>query len=77
MSDELVDSVIDTNLTGPWVLATAFASRLIDEKRAGKIVNISSMAAFNVTPQSAASLYSTTKLAIARMTEAMAVEWSL
>jgi NAD(P)-dependent dehydrogenase (short-subunit alcohol dehydrogenase family) len=76
MSDELVDSVIDTNMTGPWVLATAFASRLIDEKRAGKIVNISSMAAFNVTPQSAASLYSTTKLAIARMTEAMAVEWS-
>ncbi|XOV89863.1 MAG: SDR family NAD(P)-dependent oxidoreductase [Pseudomonadota bacterium] len=76
MSDELVDNVFDTNLKGPWVLSTEFARRLIDEKHPGRIVNISSMAAFNTTPQSAASLYSTTKLAIARMTEAMAVEWS-
>lgn len=76
MSDELVDNVFDTNLVGPWILSTAFAKRLIDEKRGGRIVNISSMGAFNTTAQSAASLYSTTKAAIVRMTEAMATEWA-
>jgi NAD(P)-dependent dehydrogenase (short-subunit alcohol dehydrogenase family) len=52
------------------------AKRLIAEKLPGRIVNISSVAAFNTTAQSAAGLYSTTKLGIARMTEAMAVEWA-
>ena len=40
------------------------------------MVNIASVAAFNTTPQSAASLYSITKKAVVRMTEALAVEWS-
>lgn len=76
MEDELVDRVFDTNLIGPWVLSTEFAKRLLDEKQPGRIVNISSMAAFNTTGQSAASLYSTTKAAVVRMTESMAVEWA-
>lgn len=76
MEDELVDRVFDTNLVGPWVLSTEFAKRLLDEKQPGRIVNISSMAAFNTTAQSAASLYSTTKAAVVRMTESMAVEWA-
>ena len=76
MSDELIDNVVDTNLVGPWILSTEFAKRLIAERQPGRIVNISSAIAFNTTAQSAASLYSTTKLGIARMTEAMAVEWA-
>ncbi len=76
MSDELVDNVFDTNLVGPWILSSEVAKRLIAEKRPGRIVNISSIAAFNTTAQSAAALYSTTKAGIARMTEAMAVEWA-
>ncbi len=76
MSDELIDNVFDTNLIGPWVLSSEFAKRLIAENLPGRIVNISSMAAYNTTAQSAAALYSTTKLGIARMTEAMAVEWA-
>jgi NAD(P)-dependent dehydrogenase (short-subunit alcohol dehydrogenase family) len=76
MPDELIDNVFDTNLVGPWILSTEFAKRLIAEKKPGRIVNISSVAAFNITAQSAAALYSTTKLGIARMTEAMAVEWA-
>ena len=76
MSDELIDNVFDTNLVGPWVLSSEVAKRLIAEKLPGRIVNISSVAAFNTTAQSAAALYSTTKLGIARMTEAMAVEWA-
>jgi len=76
MSDELIDNVFDTNLVGPWILSSEVAKRLIAEKLPGRIVNISSIAAFNTTAQSAAGLYSTTKLGIARMTEAMAVEWA-
>jgi NAD(P)-dependent dehydrogenase (short-subunit alcohol dehydrogenase family) len=76
MSDELIDNVVDTNLVGPWILSTEVAKRLIEKKLPGRMVNISSIAAFNTSGQSAAGLYSTTKLGIARMTEAMAVEWA-
>jgi NAD(P)-dependent dehydrogenase (short-subunit alcohol dehydrogenase family) len=67
-SDELVDNVIDTNLV--------VARRLIDKNLPGRMVNISSMAAFNTTPQSAASLYSITKASVVRLTEALATEWA-
>ena len=40
------------------------------------MVNIASMAAFNISPTSASVLYSTTKSAIVRMTESLAVEWA-
>lgn len=72
---EVVDAVIDTNLRGPWLLSTAVAARLIEAGRPGRIVNVSSMAAFVYTG-GAAALYSTTKAAVNRMTEALAVEWS-
>lgn len=75
MSLELVDAVLATNLRGPWLLATEVARRLIDAGHAGSIVNISSMSAFHYTGEGAA-LYSTTKAAVNRMTEALAVEWA-
>ena len=76
MDDELIDNVFNTNLTGPWILSTEFAKRLVAEKQPGRIVNISSIAAFNTTGQSAAALYSTTKAGVVRMTEAMATEFA-
>ena len=75
MSLELVDAVLDTNVRGPWLLATEVARRLIDAKRGGRIVNISSMGAFSYNGMGAA-LYSVTKAAVNRMTEALAVEWA-
>jgi len=75
MSVELVDTVLGTNLRGPWLLATGVGRRLIEEARPGRIVNISSMGAF-YTSGSGAALYATTKGAINRMTEALAVEWA-
>ena len=75
-SDELIDGVIDTNLVGPYLLSNEVARKLIEKKEPGRMVNISSLAAFNTTPNSAAVLYSTTKLAIVRMTEALSVEWA-
>ena len=75
-SDELIDGVIDTNLVGPYLLSNEVARKLIEKKEPGRMVNISSLAAFNTTANSAAVLYSTTKSAIVRMTEALSVEWA-
>ena len=75
MSIELIDTVFDTNLRGPYVLSCEVARRLLAAESPGRMVNISSMGAFNYSGQGAA-LYSITKAGIARMTEALAVEWS-
>ena len=75
MSLELVDDVLATNVRGPWLLSTTVAGRLIDAARPGRIVNVSSMASFQYGGEGAA-LYSVTKAAINRMTEALAVEWA-
>lgn len=75
MSVELIDSVIGTNLRGPFILAAEFARRLIAEKRGGRIVNVASMAAYRYDG-SGAALYSITKAAVVRMTSALSVEWA-
>lgn len=75
MPVELVDTVIGTNLRGPYILACDVARRLIEKKMPGRIVNIASVAAYRYDGNGAA-LYSITKRAIARMTEALAVEWA-
>jgi NAD(P)-dependent dehydrogenase (short-subunit alcohol dehydrogenase family) len=75
MSDELVDSVFDTNLRGPWDLSCEVARRLMDARLPGRMVNVSSIGAFNYGGNGAA-LYSVTKAGIVRMTEALAVEWA-
>jgi len=75
MSLELINQVFDTNLRGPYILSCEVARRLIAAKSGGRMVNISSMAAFSYGGGGAA-LYATTKGGIARMTEALAVEWA-
>jgi NAD(P)-dependent dehydrogenase (short-subunit alcohol dehydrogenase family) len=74
MSLELIDRVIDTNLRAPYLLACEVARRLMEAKLPGRIVNVSSMAAYQYGGNGAA-LYSITKAAINRMTEVLAVEW--
>ena len=75
MPVELVDRVIGVNLRAPWLLATEVARRLIEAKKPGRIVNISSTAHYRYDGGGAA-LYAVTKTAIARMTETLAVEWA-
>lgn len=75
MSLDLIDSVIGVNLRGPWILSCEVARRLIAAKLPGRMVNISSVAHYRYDGGGAA-LYAVTKTAIARMTEALAVEWS-
>ena len=75
MSLELVDRVLDTNVRGPWLLSCEVAKRLIAAEKPGRIVSISSSGAFSYSGDGAA-LYSVTKAAVNRMTEALSVEWS-
>jgi NAD(P)-dependent dehydrogenase (short-subunit alcohol dehydrogenase family) len=72
---ELVDAVIATNLRAPFLLSCEVARRLMAVGSPGRIVNISSVAAFHYGGE-AAALYSTTKAALNRMTEVLAVEWA-
>lgn len=75
MDIDLIDRVLDTNVRGPFILSREVAKRLIKEKKLGRIINISSMAAYQYDGNGAA-LYSVSKAAIARMTEALSVEWA-
>jgi NAD(P)-dependent dehydrogenase (short-subunit alcohol dehydrogenase family) len=75
MSVELIDAVLGTNLRAPWILATEFAKRRLEAKLPGRVINIASMSAYSYRGEGAA-LYSVSKAAVVRMTEALAVEWS-
>lgn len=75
MSVDLIDRVLDINVRAPFILSTEVARRLIEAKSPGRIVNIASIAAFDYSGGGAA-LYSVSKQAVVRMTEALAVEWS-
>jgi NAD(P)-dependent dehydrogenase (short-subunit alcohol dehydrogenase family) len=75
MPVELVDAVLGTNVRGPWLLACEVARRLIAAEQPGRIVNISSIGGFYYQGGGAA-LYSVSKAAVNRMTEALAVEWA-
>jgi NAD(P)-dependent dehydrogenase (short-subunit alcohol dehydrogenase family) len=65
--------VVDVNLTGTFVSATAVARRMISAGRAGSIVTITSMN--GVAPGPNAGAYGATKAGAARLTQQMALEW--
>lgn len=75
MPVDLVDQVLGVNLRAPWLLSTEVARRLIEAKKPGNIVNISSTAHYRYDGGGAA-LYAVTKTAIARMTETLSTEWA-
>ncbi len=75
MSTELIDLVLGTNLRAPYILSCEIARRLMAAKLPGRMVNIASVGAFSYDGNGAA-LYSITKAAIVRMTQALSVEWS-
>lgn len=75
MSVELIDRVLDINVRAPWILSCEVARRLIAAEKPGRIVNLASRAAYAYAGQGAA-LYATSKMAVVRMTETLAVEWA-
>lgn len=76
LSLEKIDAVIDTNFRGPFLVACEVVRRLIDAKKPGRIVNLSSVGAYTYNSHSAAALYCATKAGISRLTETLAIEWA-
>ncbi len=74
VTEDDYDAVLDTNLKGPFFVAQAAARQMIAHQRAGRIVNISSVAAFRTLGQQAA--YGMAKAAMVHMTQDMARSWS-
>lgn len=64
--------VMDTNLNGTFYMSRAFARRMSDQGEGGAIVDISSLAARLLAPDTAA--YASTKIAINGLTTIMAGE---
>jgi 3-oxoacyl-[acyl-carrier protein] reductase len=72
MSVDAWDSVIDTNLKGPFLCSRFVVSRWIEEGVQGHIVNITSGAALRARP--GAAHYCTSKAALEMLTRAFALE---
>lgn len=72
-SDDDWDTVIQTNLHAPWLLARALGARMV-ERRSGKIIFTASLLSFQggITVPG----YSASKGAIAQLTKALANEWA-
>lgn len=69
--------VIDLNLTGTWVLTQEVARRCMIPRRAGRIVNIASIAGLkgSASPHFRAVAYHASKAGLVGLTRALAGEW--
>ena len=74
MTPEFVDEMVATNLTSLYHLASEVTRRLVKAELPGRIVNISSSAAYNAGIGT--SWYAITKGAVVRMTEMLALEFA-
>jgi NAD(P)-dependent dehydrogenase (short-subunit alcohol dehydrogenase family) len=79
--DDLVDlpleewnKVIDINVTSTFLISRIAADKLQESGRSGSIVNISSVA--GSMPQPGSGAYSTSKAAIIKLSQQMALEWA-
>jgi 3-oxoacyl-[acyl-carrier protein] reductase len=72
MNDEAWDTVLDTNLKGPFMTSQSMVKRWIGDGTQGHIVNITSGAALRARP--GAAHYSTSKAALEMLTRAFALE---
>ena len=68
------DRLMDTNVKGAFFVAQAVGLRMVEQKIAGRIVNIASIGAFKALPGLVA--YSMSKAAVAMMTKGLAREWA-
>jgi NAD(P)-dependent dehydrogenase (short-subunit alcohol dehydrogenase family) len=73
-SVEDLDTVLDTNLRAPLLMAREAGRRMIARGAGGRIINIGSIGTFRVLPGSTA--YCIAKAAIGMMTQCLAHEWA-
>ncbi len=72
-TEAMWDSCIDINLKGPFLCSQAIGRQMLKQKQ-GKIVNLSSCAAYAHSPQTAA--HAASKGGLRELTKALAVEWA-
>jgi len=68
------DNVIGTNLRGPFLVAQAFAKRLIAHSSPGSIINIGSIMGTRVA--GGLTSYAASKAGVHQLTRALALEWA-
>jgi NAD(P)-dependent dehydrogenase (short-subunit alcohol dehydrogenase family) len=73
MSDEDWDRVLDTNLKGVFLLSRAVVSKMVDQGKGGKIINVASIGGTIGWPNMAA--YCASKGGCIQLTKVMALEW--
>lgn len=74
MTEEMWDTVVDTNLKGAFFCARTAAKWMIANKVKGRMVNISSTASIFARP--GVAHYASTKSGLVQMTKVLAVEWA-
>jgi 3-oxoacyl-[acyl-carrier protein] reductase len=75
MADEKWRKVLDVNLTGPFLFSKRFANYLIENKRKGNIINITSKSALSYTTKGHAH-YASSKAGLVMLTKALAREYT-
>jgi NAD(P)-dependent dehydrogenase (short-subunit alcohol dehydrogenase family) len=68
------EAVMDANVRGPWLMAKAFGTRLIEREEPGKVVLVSSVRGRHGNA-AGYSAYSTSKGATDALTRVLATEW--
>jgi NAD(P)-dependent dehydrogenase (short-subunit alcohol dehydrogenase family) len=71
-TEEDWDYVVDTNLKGAWLTAREFAHHLVERKRPGRIINISSILASRTIGRVPA--YCAAKAGLSHLTQVLAME---
>ncbi|HVB17890.1 MAG TPA: glucose 1-dehydrogenase [Stellaceae bacterium] len=71
-TEEDWDYVVDTNLKGAWLMARDFAHHLVEQKRPGRIINISSVLASHTIGRVPA--YCAAKAGLSHLTQVLAME---
>ncbi|MHC1557576.1 SDR family NAD(P)-dependent oxidoreductase [Actinomycetospora sp. C-140] len=66
-------AALDVNLTGSFLVARTAAARMVAEGTGGAVVNISSINGLAAAP--GAGAYTSSKAAVVKLTEHMALEW--
>jgi NAD(P)-dependent dehydrogenase (short-subunit alcohol dehydrogenase family) len=74
MDPSVWQSVMDANVRGPWLMAKAFGSRLIERGERGKVLLVSSVRGRHGNA-AGYSAYSTSKGATDALTKVLATEW--
>jgi NAD(P)-dependent dehydrogenase (short-subunit alcohol dehydrogenase family) len=71
-TEEDWDYVVDTNLKGAWLVAREFAHHLVEQKRPGRIINITSVLASRTIGRVPA--YCAAKAGLTHLTQVLAME---